>query len=86
MEYKKVLASELNKGDYVCSTNPQNEIISIFRFEYKSDIGAYFTPIYNCDIYVKEKDGTIGFGLYRTKKVISKEVVDKYIKEHEEKI
>ena len=59
MKYKEVFNSELKKGDYVCNVNRFNEIISIFRFEYKSDIGAYFIPIYNCDIYVKENDGTI---------------------------
>ena len=86
MKYKEVFNSELKKGDYVCNVNRFNEIVSIFRFEYKSDIGAYFTPIYNCNIYAKEKDGTIGFGLHRTKKVISKQMADKYIKDHEEKI
>ena len=86
MKYKEVFNSELKKGDYVCNVNRFNEIVSIFRFEYKSDIGDYFMPIYNCDIYVKEKDGTIGFGLHRIKKVISKQMADKYIKDHEEKI
>ena len=86
MKYKKVLASELKKGDYVCNVNRFNEIVSIFIFEYKTDIGAYFTPIYNCNIYLKEKDGTIGFDLHRTKKVISKQTADKYIKDHEEKV
>ena len=80
MKYKEVFNSELKKGDYVCNVNRFNEIVSIFIFEYKTDIGAYFTPIYNCDIYSKEKDGTIGFGIHRTKMVISKEIVDKYIK------
>lgn len=85
MKYKKVLTSELKKGDYVSDVPLYANNCSIFIFDHMEEKSSYFIPYYNCNDYKKTGD-FIGFLHNFQFFKISKRTADKYIKDHEEKI